>query len=204
MPTIILIALLQQVYPQIAREFVAIGRIRVAAQAEAIVLMQVLILKLIEAIVLEVDRNREEAPDQVIQQDVQHRVDLLRSDVRLLIVHFIVRVPNLHFIDLRAQVIGHLVKDLDSIVRDMTDVLLVSKDTLDLMIVVGIIPVTDEIIREVITGRTVRTSLGLKRDQLLAAQAQQQLIEPARRKAHAQRQRTMANNLDRVALMMVP
>ena len=86
----------------------------------------------------------------------------------------------------------------------MTGVLLVSEDTLGLMIVKGIVPVTDEIIREVITGRAVKISLGLKRDQLLAAQAQQQLIGPARRKAHAQRQRTIANNLDRVALMMVP
>ena len=105
MPTIILIALSQQVYPRIAREFVAIGRIRVAAQMEAIVLMQVLTLKLIEAIVLEVDRSREVVPDQVIRQDVQHRVDLLRSDVRLLVVHFIVQVPDVHSIDLRVEVI---------------------------------------------------------------------------------------------------
>ena len=102
MPTIILIALSQQVYPRIAREFVAIGRIRVAAQMEAIVLMQVLILKLIEAIVLEVDRSREV---EVFRQDVQHRVDLLRSDVRLLVVHFIVQVPDVHFIDLRVEAI---------------------------------------------------------------------------------------------------
>ena len=86
----------------------------------------------------------------------------------------------------------------------MRVVLLVSEDTLGLTIVVGIVLVIDEIIREVITGRTVKTSLDLKRDQLLAAQAQQQLIGPARRKAHAQRRRTIANNLDRVALMMVP
>ena len=102
MPTIILIALSQQVYPRIAREFVAIGRIRVAAQMEAIVLMQVLTLKLIEAIVLEVDRSREV---EVFRQDVQHRVDLLRSDVRLLVVHFIVQVPDVHFIDLRVEAI---------------------------------------------------------------------------------------------------
>ena len=102
MPTIILIALSQQVYPRIAREFVAIGRIRVAAQMEAIVLMQVLTLKLIEAIVLEVDRSREV---EVFRQHVPHRVDLLRSDVRLLDVHFIVQVPDVHFIDLRADVI---------------------------------------------------------------------------------------------------
>ena len=101
MPTIILIALSQQVYPRIAREFVAIGRIRVAAQMEAIVLMQVLTLKLIEAIVLEVDRSREV---EVFRQDVPHRVDLLRSDVRLLVVHFIAQVPDVHFIDLRAEV----------------------------------------------------------------------------------------------------
>ena len=86
----------------------------------------------------------------------------------------------------------------------MRVVLLVSEDTLGLTIVVGIVLVIDEIIREVITGRTVKTSLDLKRDQLLAAQAQQQLIGPARRKAHAQHQRIIANNLDRVALMMVP